>query len=332
MRFDVASKVCKINTKAILCLEVLCRRQVQVIETLRYILRAMAFIIAPMFKPVEVFVGLRYVRAKRRDHFISFISFISIAGVALGVAALITVLSVMNGFEKELTQRILGMASHATISSGDTPLEDWKTLASDIEAHPEIVGVAPYLYAEGMLSNAKYVNGTVIRGVLPEVERKVSIVAERMVAGQFSSLATGEFNLLLGQELARALRVEVNDKVILVMPQTSTTPAGILPRHKRFSVSGIFEIGMHEFDSALALIHLDDAMRLFRKSAPTGLRLKTTDIFIAPTLSRQIAAQLPGYFWVRDWTQQYSNFFRALKTEKNCYVCNFNADRGRGGV
>ncbi len=270
-----------------------------------------------MFKPVEVFVGLRYVGAKRRDHFISFISLISIVGVALGVAALITVLSVMNGFEKELTQRILGMASHATITPVDAPLTDWAALATDIEGHPKVTGVAPYLHAEGMLTNAQHVNGTVIRGVFPEVEPKVSIIAERMVSGSFSSLATGQFNLLIGRELARALRVEVGDKVTLVAPQANVTPAGVLPRLKRFTVSGVFEIGMHEFDSALALIHLDDAMRLFRKKVPTGLRLKTTDIFAAPAISRTIAEQLPGYFWVQDWTQQYSNFFRALKTEKS---------------
>jgi lipoprotein-releasing system permease protein len=269
-----------------------------------------------MFKPVEVFIGLRYVRAKRRNHFISFISLTSMLGVGLGVMALITVLSVMNGFEKELTDRILGMASHATVVERGKSLSDWKILAAEIEHHPGIVGVAPYFNAEGMLTHAKSVNGTIIRGILPEEEPRVSVIAERMIVGEFSNLVAGEFGMLIGKELARALSVTVGDKVTLVAPQANVTPAGILPRLKRFTIVGIFEIGMHEFDSALALIHMDDAMRLFRKDGPTGLRLKTDNILTAPTVSRNIVEQLPGYFWVQDWTQRHSNFFRALKTEK----------------
>jgi lipoprotein-releasing system permease protein len=269
-----------------------------------------------MFKPVEVFIGLRYVRAKRRNHFISFISLTSMLGVGLGVMALITVLSVMNGFEKELTERILGMASHATIVERGKSLSDWKTLAAEVEHHPGIIGVAPYFHAEGMLTHAKSVNGTIVRGILPEEEPKVSVIADKMIMGDFSNLVAGEFDILLGKELARGLGVTVGDKVTLVAPQTNITPAGILPRLKRFTVVGIFEIGMHEFDSALALIHMDDAMRLFRKDGPTGLRLKTDNILTAPTVSRNVVDQLPGYFWVTDWTQRHANFFRALKMEK----------------
>ena len=269
-----------------------------------------------MFKPVEVFIGLRYVRAKRRNHFISFISLTSMLGVGLGVMALITVLSVMNGFEKELTDRILGMASHATVVERGKSLADWETLAAEIEHYPGIIGVAPYLHAEGMLTHAKSVNGTIVRGILPKEEPKVSVIADRMIEGKFSNLVAGEFDILLGKELARALGVTIGDKVTLIAPQANITPAGILPRLKRFTVAGIFEIGMHEFDSALALIHMDDAMRLFRKDGPTGLRLKTDNILTAPAVSRTIVEQLPGYFWVTDWTQRHSNFFRALKTEK----------------
>jgi len=269
-----------------------------------------------MFKPVEVFIGLRYVRAKRRNHFISFISLTSMLGVGLGVMALITVLSVMNGFEKELTDRILGMASHATVVERGKSLADWEILAAEIEHYPGIIGVAPYLHAEGMLTHAKSVNGTIVRGILPEEEPKVSVIADRMIEGKFSNLVAGEFDILLGKELARALGVTIGDKVTLIAPQANITPAGILPRLKRFTVAGIFEIGMHEFDSALALIHMDDAMRLFRKDGPTGLRLKTDNILTAPAVSRTIVEQLPGYFWVTDWTQRHSNFFRALKTEK----------------
>ena len=269
-----------------------------------------------MFKPVEVFIGLRYVRAKRRNHFISFISLISILGVGIGVMAIITILSVMNGFEKELTDRILGMASHATVVERGKSLSDWETLAAEIEHYPGIIGVAPYFHAEGMLTHAKSVNGTIVRGILPEEETKVSVIADRMIMGELSSLVAGEFDMLLGKELARTLGVTVGDKVTLVAPQANITPAGILPRLKRFTVVGIFEIGMHEFDSALALIHMDDAMRLFRKDGPTGLRLKTDNILTAPVVSRNVVSQLPGYFWVTDWTQRHSNFFEALKTEK----------------
>jgi len=269
-----------------------------------------------MFKPYEAFIGLRYVRAKRRNHFISFISMTSMVGVALGVLALITVLSVMNGFEKELTDRILGMASHATIVSRDRIFSDWRDLAEKIDHHPSIKGIAPYFQAEGMLVYAGNVNGTVVRGILPEEEPKVSVIAERMVAGSFDGLRAGRFDMIIGAELARALGAGIGDKITLVAPQTNVTPAGIMPRLKQFTVAGIFEIGMHEFDSALALIHLDDARRLFRNHGAAGLRLRTDDIFRAPEISREILKDLPGQYWVVDWTQRHANFFRALRTEK----------------
>jgi lipoprotein-releasing system permease protein len=269
-----------------------------------------------MFKPYEAFIGLRYVRAKRRNHFISFISLTSMLGIALGVLALITVLSVMNGFEKELTDRILGMASHATVVSRDKTFSDWRMLAEKIDHHPSIKGIAPYFQAEGMLVHAGNVNGTVVRGILPEEEPKVSVIAERMIAGKFENLRAGQFDMIIGAELARALGVGLGDKITLVAPQTNVTPAGIMPRLKQFTVAGIFEIGMHEFDSALALIHLEDARRLFRNNGATGLRLRTDDIFKAPEISREIVRDLPGQYWVVDWTQRHANFFRALKTEK----------------
>ena len=269
-----------------------------------------------MYKPFEAFIGLRYVRAKRRNHFISFISLTSMLGVALGVMALITVLSVMNGFEKELTERILGMASHATIVERGRNLSEWKTLAEEVKHHPSIKGVAPYFRAEGMLTFGKSVHGTVIRGILPEEEPKVSVIDKKMVAGSFTNLQSGSFSIIIGSELANTLGVGIGHKITLVAPQANVTPAGILPRLKRFTVVGIFQIGMHEFDSALALIHLDDAKRLFRSNGATGLRIKTDNIFNAPRVSRDIVSQLPGRFWVVDWTQRHTNFFRALKTEK----------------
>ena len=268
-----------------------------------------------MFNSFETMIGLRYVRARRRNHFISFISMSSMIGVALGVMALITVISVMNGFEKELKDRILGMASHAVIEELNG-LKDWQLVINNIKDHPEIVGAAPYFHAEGMLTKDKIVNGVIIRGILPHEETNVAIVAEKMIEGDFNDLKSTEFNIILGAELVRKLNLEIGDKVTLVAPQANFTPAGILPRLKRFTLIGVFEVGMHEFDSGLALIHMDDALRLFRKSNPTGIRLKTNNILKAPTISREIASQLSSKYWVIDWTQRHSNFFRALKTEK----------------
>ena len=268
-----------------------------------------------MFNTYEAMIGLRYVRAKRRNHFISFISMSSMIGVALGVMALITVISVMNGFEKELKERILGMASHAVIEELNG-LSNWESVMRDIKEHPQILGAAPYFHAEGMLSKDKAVNGVIIRGILPSEEENVAIVTEKMVAGNLDDLKGSEFNIVLGSELARKLNLAIGDKVTLVAPQANITPAGILPRLKRFTLAGIFEVGMHEFDSGLVLIHMNDALKLFRKSNPTGIRIKTNDILEAPIISREIANQLSKNYWVIDWTQRHSNFFRALKTEK----------------
>ena len=269
----------------------------------------------PMFNTFEAMIGLRYVHTKRRNHFISFISMSSMIGVALGVMALITVISVMNGFEKELKDRILGIASHAVIEEFDG-LNDWQSVIQDIKGHSGIVGAAPYFHAEGMITKDKIVNGVIIRGILPDKEESVAVVAEKMTAGHLHNLRTTEFNIILGSELARKLNLEIGDKVTLVAPQANVTPAGVIPRLKRFTLTGIFEAGMHEFDSGLALIHMNDALRLFRKENPTGIRIKTSNILKAPTISREVASQLSNNYWVIDWTQRHSNFFRALKTEK----------------
>ena len=269
-----------------------------------------------MFGPFEAFIGLRYVRAKRRNHFISFISLSSMVGVALGVMALITVLSVMNGFEKELTSRILGMASHASVISRDKSLDDWQSVASVLKQNPSIIGVAPYIQAEGMLVYGGNVSGTVITGILPEEEPKVSEVADKMVDGNFNDLVPGNFDIIIGTELGKSLGVSVGDKVTLVVPTANVTPAGIIPRMKRFNVVGMFQVGMHEYDSALAMIHIEDGKILFRDRVTTALRLKTDNIFNAPRTSREAVQQLPGMYWVVDWTQRHANFFRALKMEK----------------
>jgi lipoprotein-releasing system permease protein len=269
-----------------------------------------------MYKPFEIFVGLRYVRAKRRNHFISFISLISMAGIALGVMALITVLSVMNGFEKELTSRILGMVSHAVVIQYGSSLNDWRPVAGEVAKHPQIRGVAPFVEAEGMLVYNKRVKGTAIQGILPEEEPRVSVISEKMIAGKLADLQAGQFGIVLGTEMAGSLGVVPGDKVTIVAPTANATPAGLLPRLKQFTLVGIFEIGMHEYDSALALIHMEDAQKLFRKDGPDGLRLMTTDMMSAPQISRDVMQQIPGQYGIIDWTQQHANFFRALKTEK----------------
>lgn len=270
-----------------------------------------------MFKPYELFVGLRYTRAKRRNHFISFISLTSMVGITLGVTALITVISVMNGFENELRERILGMTAHATINSYEGNLSSWRDLQQQAEQHPRVVASAPYIQKEGMLMFGQQVNGVLVRGVIPSEESKVSVVGERMVRGRFDSLEDGAYRIVLGAELASKLSVSVGDKVTVVSPTASVTLAGVTPRLKRFTVSGIFEVGMYEYDSAMALIHIDDARRLYRMAdGVTGLRLQLDDMFAAPRISRELAEQVSGYHWVRDWTQYHANFFRAIKTEK----------------
>ncbi|MGH8536993.1 MAG: lipoprotein-releasing ABC transporter permease subunit [Gammaproteobacteria bacterium] len=270
-----------------------------------------------MFKPLGLYIGLRYTRAKRRNHFISFISIISMLGVAVGVTALITVISVMNGFEKELRGRILGVTAHATIVERGRPLRDWRAVSAVIDRDPRVRGSAPFIRAEGMATRAGSVHGVIVEGVLPEEEPKVSVVGERMRAGRMKDLKPGGYNILLGAALARALRAEVGDKITLVVPQAMATPAGILPRLKRFTLAGVFEIGMHDYDAALAVVHLEDAARLFRiQEGVSGIRIKVDDMFAAPRISRDLIRGLPEHYAAVDWTQQHVNFFQALKTEK----------------
>ncbi len=270
-----------------------------------------------VFRPLELYIGLRYTRAKRRNHFISFITLTSVLGIALGVTALITVLSVMNGFEKELRERILGMAAHATIQSHGGAMADWAVVTEMARRHPRVTGAAPYVRAEAMLTRGQEVRGAVVRGISPQLEPEVSRVVSKLTVGTLDDLRAGAWHIILGVELARALGVVPGDKVTLVAPQAQVTPAGILPRLRRFEVTGIFEVGMYEYDAALAIIHMDDAARLFRlEEGVSGVRLRIDDMFAAPRVSRGLAADLPGRYWVSDWTQQHVNFFRAIKTEK----------------
>ncbi|TJY56612.1 lipoprotein-releasing ABC transporter permease subunit [Sinimarinibacterium sp. CAU 1509] len=270
-----------------------------------------------MHNPYELYAGLRYTRAKRRNHFISFISMASMLGIAIGVTALITVLSVMNGFERELRTRILGMASHASISAFRGSLEDWPQVADSAMKNSSIEGVAPYIEGEGMVKVGGELSGTLLRGILPEEEVKVSDIGANMKAGSLDSLQPGAYNIILGYELATSLGATLGDHVDLMIPQASVTPAGVLPRFRRFTVTGIFQVGMYEFDRGLVLVHMKDAQALLRLGeGVTGVRLKLFDLFQAPQVARDLAGTLPGMFYVSDWTRSHANFFRAVKTEK----------------
>ncbi len=270
-----------------------------------------------MYRPIELFIGLRYTRAKRRNHFISFISFSSMLGIMLGVMALIVVLSVMNGFHKEVKERILGMASHATISAVDGGLNDWYKVMDRAAELPEVIGLAPYVEGQGMLINGQKVSGVMLRGILPKQEGQVSTVVESMKQGSVDDLVAGEYGIILGRELAFVLDVIVGDKITLVTPQVSVTPAGIMPRLKRFTVRGIFEVGMGEYDRGVAVIHLKDAAKLMRLGqGVTGIRLKLNDMYEARRVTRELANRMGGYYRISDWTMKHRNFFSALQTEK----------------
>ena len=270
-----------------------------------------------MFKPIELFVGLRYTRAKRRNHFISFISLSSMMGIALGVTALITVLSVMNGFEKEVRERILDMVSHLTVTDFDGRLKNWPEVLETTKSHKNVIAAAPYVEAQGMLINGSSVNGTLIRGVLPKHEPSVSNVSDKMKQGRFEDLKAGKFGVVLGQDLARILGVHVGDKVTMVTPSANVTPAGVAPRLKRFTVVGVFYLGMYEYDSTMAIIHMKDAQRLFRmKGKVTGVRAKLNDLFAAPFTRNELQDNSLSDYWVRDWSSYHANWFRAVKIEK----------------
>jgi lipoprotein-releasing system permease protein len=265
----------------------------------------------------ELLVGLRYTRAKRRNHFISFISLISMAGIALGVAALIVVLSVMNGFQKELRTRILGVASHVQISGVGDRLANWQSVAKIAAEHPRVIGTAPFINAQALISFGQSVRGSIVRGVIPDLEDKVAEIGSHMKAGRLDALRPGEFGIVLGSELARALGVLTGEKLVLIAPQGQVTPAGVIPRLKQFTVVGIFEVGMFEYDSGLALVHLEDAQRLFQMGdSVTGVRLKLDDLYAARTVARELMAKFDASTFATDWTRSHANFFRAVEIEK----------------
>ncbi len=268
-------------------------------------------------QPYELFVGLRYTRAKRRTHFISFISFISIAGIALGIWALITVMSVMNGFEKEIRARILGAVAHIQILGPESGIVDWQRLADQVKTHPEVVATAPFVNAQGLLSTGSAVRGVFVRGVVPQLEDQVADFGHAMKSGRFEDLKPGEFGIALGISLARGLRLNVGDRVTLISPQGQVTPAGLMPRLKQFKVVGIFQMDHNEFDSALALVHVKDAQALYRMGdAVSGIRLRIKDIDRAPLVTRELARKVTEDVFLSDWTQQNANYFRAIQIEK----------------
>lgn len=268
-----------------------------------------------MFKPISLYIGLRYTRARRSNHFISFIALVSMIGLTLGVAVLITVLSVMNGFDRELKNRVLGMIPQATVSSTQI-LTDWPELVKKVEDHPHVVGVAPFTQLQGMLTAHGQVAGIMVSGIEPEYERKVSIIQNHMIAGNLDALKKGEFGIVLGKQMTDALGLGLNDSVTLVLPEATPSPAGVVPRFKRFKIVGIFSIGA-EVDSMMGYIALNDASTLLRlPDGAQGVRLKLDDIFQAPAVSNEIVSTLPANFYASDWTYTHGNLFSAIQMEK----------------
>ncbi len=268
--------------------------------------------------PFELQLGFRYTRAKRRNGFISFISFSSVAGIALGVMALIVVMSIMNGFQHELRERILGMTAHMQVTGYGGRLYQWQQVAQRLEGLPHVVGMAPVIEEQAMLSHAKAVKGVMIRAIDPAWESQVSSIDRGMKAGQLSDLETKRYGILLGKDLAEALGVRVGDKVTLIAPEASVTVMGVMPRFKRFTVAGIFSVGMYEYDAGLAVMHIRDAAKVYRypEGAVSALTLKLDDLFAVQTVRKALATRLGATYYTVDWTQRHANFFRAVQMEK----------------
>jgi len=270
--------------------------------------------------PYEWQVGWRYTRAGRsgrRNGFISFISAVSMLGIALGVAALIIVLSVMNGFQKEVRDRMLSVIPHIEVYSAQgTALDDWRATAAAARRNPQVQGAAPYISTQALISRGEEMRGAIVRGISPADEATVTELGARLRDTTFARLQPGAWNIVLGVELARALGVQPGDKVTLVAPGGQVTPAGVVPRLKQFTLAGIFEAGHYEYDSALALIHIDDAARLFRVEGPTGVQLRLADVQQARSVAAQLVGTMPPGLVVRDWTRVNRNWYDAVQIEK----------------
>jgi lipoprotein-releasing system permease protein len=270
-----------------------------------------------MFHPLSLFVGLRYTRSRRRNHFISFISLISTVGIALGVVVLITVLSVMNGFHKEVRERILGMASHGDVQAADGRMTDWQEAMAQAQQHPRVLGAAPYVEGQAMLSHRRNVTGAIVRGVDPALEPEVVEVADHMLSGSLDDLEPGGYRIILGRELAQVLGATIGDKVTVIVPKVTVTVAGSMPRLKRFTVVGLFEVGMGEYDRGVAIVHIRDAAVLQELGeAVSGVRLRIDDVWQARRVAFELADTLQGRYRVLNWTDYHRNFFAALKMEK----------------
>ncbi|MDR3414240.1 MAG: lipoprotein-releasing ABC transporter permease subunit [Formivibrio sp.] len=264
----------------------------------------------------ELLIGLRYIRAKRRNSFISFISMISIIGIALGVAALIIVLSVMNGFQEEVRSRILGMAAHVQITGATGTLENWQSTANIAHQTEHVIATAPYVYGQGLLTNGEQVKGALVRGIDPAQEGGVNEVAQKLVVGKLANLVPGEFRVILGWQLANELGVHMGDKVTLITPQGQVTPAGMIPRLKQFTVAGIFRAEYYPYDSGLALMDITDAQKLFRMGdMVSGVRVKLDDLDMARHITHVLTDKMPDMY-VSDWTQENPSYFRAVEIEK----------------
>jgi lipoprotein-releasing system permease protein len=268
--------------------------------------------------PYEWLIGTRYLRSTHRRGFVSFVALMSVCGLTLGVATLIVVLSVMNGFERELRTRILAVTSHATLTGMSGTLADWRSLAQRARRQSGVQAAVPYVESAAMLANGYAMAGATVRGVLPEQERTATGLAQRLTAGRLDDLAPGGYGIILGSELAHELGARLGGTVVLIAPQGTATPTGVEPRMRRFHVVGIFSSGMYEFDRGLALVHMADAARLFRLGDDvTGLRLALTDPLRAPEVAVRVARALGGDFYVSDWTQNHANFFRSIEITKS---------------
>jgi len=267
--------------------------------------------------PYELYIGLRYTRAKKRNHFISFISMISMLGIALGVAALIIVLSVMNGFQKEIRSRILGVTPHLQVASVSGGIFEWKAIQQIVATHPKVKAAAPYISGQGMLSLNENVQGVMVRGILPEEEERLTQLSNKMKSGKLENLRAGEFGIVLGVDLARLLGAKVGESILLITPQGQVTPAGMVPRLKQFHVVGIFEIGMSPYDNALALIHMSDAQKLYRMGETvTGISARLNDLDQARRVAAELEPNMPNDVYTSDWTRQNANYFSAVQMEK----------------
>ena len=268
--------------------------------------------------PVEWRLARRYLRARSDTGFPSFIAGVGVLGIAVGVAVLLVVLAVMNGFDRELKDRILGMASHATLSGLEGPLADWRAVRARVEPMPHVLAAAPYVEERALLAFGGRVSGVLVRGIVPAEEARVASVAAHVRAGRLDSLASGSYAVLLGKVLAAELGVRPGDRVVLVAPRGIATPAGVAPRLKRLTVTGLIDSGLYEFDRNVALVHMDDAARIFRLGADvTGLRLRLDDPYNAGRVVRDVAVGLGGGFYISDWSRQHANFFRSIQTTKS---------------